>query len=68
MMITYYKDLDGPAFSAIEDVKQRSSRSVIEGVTRKLHWTRMVGYGPFSLCVIHKERLCPTSDDDDYTL
>jgi hypothetical protein len=22
-------------------------------------------YGPFSLCVIHKEGLCPSSDDDD---
>jgi hypothetical protein len=27
------------------------------------HWTRVVGYGPFSLCVIHKEGLCPTSGD-----
>jgi hypothetical protein len=24
---------------------------------------RMVGYGPFSLCVIHKEGLCPSSGD-----
>jgi hypothetical protein len=23
----------------------------------------MVGYGPFSLCVIHKEGLCPSSED-----
>jgi hypothetical protein len=22
-----------------------------------------VGYGPFSLCVIHKESLCPSSED-----
>jgi hypothetical protein len=22
-----------------------------------------VGYGPFSLCVIHKEGLCPSSGD-----
>jgi hypothetical protein len=29
----------------------------------KLHWARMVGYGPFSLCVIHKEGLCPSSGD-----
>jgi hypothetical protein len=27
------------------------------------HWARVVGYGPFSLWVIHKERLCPTSGD-----
>jgi hypothetical protein len=25
------------------------------------HWPRVVGYGPFSLCVIHKEGLCPSS-------
>jgi hypothetical protein len=24
---------------------------------------RVVGYGPFSLCVIHKEGLCPSSGD-----
>jgi hypothetical protein len=32
------------------------------------HWARMVGYGPISLCVIHKEEgrkegLCPSSRD-----
>jgi hypothetical protein len=27
------------------------------------HWARKVGYGPFSLCVIHKEDLCPSSGD-----
>jgi hypothetical protein len=25
------------------------------------HWVRVVGYGPFSLCVIHKEGLCFSS-------
>jgi hypothetical protein len=25
------------------------------------HWARVVGYGPFSLCVIHKQALCPSS-------
>jgi hypothetical protein len=25
------------------------------------HWARLVGYGPFSLCVIHKESLFPSS-------
>jgi hypothetical protein len=24
------------------------------------HWGRVVGYSPFSLCVIHKEGLCPS--------
>jgi hypothetical protein len=27
------------------------------------HWARVVGYGPFSLCVIHKEGLCPSRGD-----
>jgi hypothetical protein len=27
------------------------------------HWARVVGYGPFSLCVIHNEGLCPISGD-----
>jgi hypothetical protein len=27
------------------------------------HWTRVVGYGPFFLCVIHKEGLCLSSGD-----
>jgi hypothetical protein len=29
----------------------------------KPHWARVEGYGPFSLCVIHKESLCPSSED-----
>jgi hypothetical protein len=28
-----------------------------------LHWAGVVGYGLFSLCVIHKEGLCPSSGD-----
>jgi hypothetical protein len=27
------------------------------------HWARVVSYGPFSLYVIHKEGLCPSSGD-----
>jgi hypothetical protein len=27
------------------------------------HLAHVVGYGPFSLCVIHKEGLCPSSGD-----
>jgi hypothetical protein len=27
------------------------------------HWARVVGYGPFSLCVIQKRGLCPSSGD-----
>jgi hypothetical protein len=36
--------------------------AVFEGVSpTNPHW--VVGYGPFSLCVIHKEGLCPSSGD-----
>jgi hypothetical protein len=27
------------------------------------HWARVVGYGPFFLCVLHKEALCPSSGE-----
>jgi hypothetical protein len=27
------------------------------------HWACVEGYGPFFLCVIHKEGLCPSSGD-----
>jgi hypothetical protein len=27
------------------------------------HWARVVGYDPFSLCVIHKEGLRPSNGD-----
>jgi hypothetical protein len=27
------------------------------------HWARVMGYGPFFLCVIHMEDLCPNSGD-----
>jgi hypothetical protein len=27
------------------------------------HWVRVVEYGPFPLCVIQKEGLCPSSVD-----
>jgi hypothetical protein len=29
------------------------------------HWARVVGYGPFSICVIHKEGLCPSNGDNN---
>jgi hypothetical protein len=25
------------------------------------HWARVVGYGPYSLCVFHEKVLCPSS-------
>jgi hypothetical protein len=32
------------------------------------HWARVVGYGPFPLCVIHKEGLYPSSGDIDWLM
>jgi hypothetical protein len=32
------------------------------------HWARVVSYCPFSLCVIHKEGLCPSSGDIDWLM
>jgi hypothetical protein len=29
----------------------------------KPHWACVLGYGPFSLCEIHKEGLCPSTGD-----
>jgi exo-beta-1,3-glucanase (GH17 family) len=34
--------------------------------TTNPHWVSVVGYGPFSLCVIHEEGLCPSSGDINY--
>jgi hypothetical protein len=31
------------------------------------NWDCVVGYGPFSLCVIHKEGLFPSSGDDKFS-
>jgi hypothetical protein len=32
-------------------------------VSTNPHWACVVGYNPFSLCVIHKEGLCHNSGD-----
>jgi hypothetical protein len=60
---------------AIAEVKQRWSKiyylellCASEGTLShwsliNRHWARVVVYGPFSLCVLHKEGLCPSSGD-----
>jgi hypothetical protein len=32
-------------------------------VSTNPHWDRVVGYGPFYLCIIHNKGLCPSSGD-----
>jgi hypothetical protein len=47
-------------FCASEGTLSRWSRQQLAATNQ--HWARVVGYGPFSLCV-HKEGLCPSSGD-----
>jgi hypothetical protein len=47
-----------------EGTLRRSSRLHLQSLApTNPHWARMVGYGLFYLCVIHKEGLCPSSGD-----
>jgi hypothetical protein len=49
---------------ASEGTLSRWSRLHLQSLTpTNPHWARVVGYGPFSLWVIHKEGLCPSSGD-----
>jgi hypothetical protein len=53
-----------PVLRASEGTLSRWSRLLLQSLTpTNLHWARVVGYGPFSLWVIHKEDLCPSSGD-----
>jgi hypothetical protein len=47
---------------ALEGTLSRLSRLQSLAPTNQ-HWARVVGYGPFSSCIIHKEGLCPSSGD-----
>jgi hypothetical protein len=62
----YYLEL----LRAAEGTLSHWSRLHLESLApTNSNWARVVGYGPFSLCVIHKEDLCPDSgninNDDD---
>jgi hypothetical protein len=41
----------------------RKTRNLQSIAPTNQHWVRVVGYSPFSLCVIHKEGQCPSSGD-----
>jgi hypothetical protein len=50
--------------SASEGTLSHWSRLYLQSLTpTNPHWARVVGYGPFSLCIIHKEGLCTSSGD-----
>jgi hypothetical protein len=56
----YYVEL----LRAAEGTLSRWSRLHLQSLApTNPHWARMVGYGPYSLWVIHKEGLCPSSGD-----
>jgi hypothetical protein len=49
---------------ALEGTLSRWFRPHLQSLApTNLHWTRVVGYGLFSLCVLNKEGLCPSSGD-----
>jgi hypothetical protein len=53
----YYLEL----LPASEGTLSRWSRLHLQSLARtNPHWARVVGYGSFSLCVLHKEGLCPS--------
>jgi hypothetical protein len=56
----YYLEL----LRASEGTLSRWSRLHLQSLApTNPHWARVVGYFPFSLWVIHKEGLCPSSGD-----
>jgi hypothetical protein len=56
--------VSGPLLRASEGTLSRWSRLHLQSLApTNPHWARVVGYGPFSLWVIHKEGLCPSSGD-----
>jgi hypothetical protein len=49
---------------ALEGTLSRLSRLHLQSLApTNPHWAGVVGYGLFSLCVIHKEGMCPSSGD-----
>jgi hypothetical protein len=49
---------------ALEGTLSRWSRLHLQSLAHaNSHWARVVGYGSFSLRIIHKEGLCPSSRD-----
>jgi hypothetical protein len=56
----YYPEL----LRASEGMLNRWSRLHLQSLApTNPHWARVVGYGPFFLCIIHKEGLCSSSGD-----
>jgi hypothetical protein len=56
----YYLEL----LRASEGTLSRWSRLHLQSLkSTNPHWARMVGYGPFSLCLIQEEGLCPSRGD-----
>jgi hypothetical protein len=60
----YQKILYLQLFRASEGTLSRWSLLHLQSLaSTNSHWARVVGYGPFSLCLIYKEGLCLSSGD-----
>jgi hypothetical protein len=59
----YYLELLRASEGTLTDCSRLHLQSL---APTNLHLARMVGYGPFFLCVIHKEGMCPSSGDLDF--
>jgi hypothetical protein len=49
------------SFFCIETKRHQHVRPLLQLAPTNSHRARVVGYGPFALCVIHKEGLYPSS-------
>jgi hypothetical protein len=56
----YYLEL----LPSLKATWSRWSRLHLQSLAPNPHWACVVGYNPFSLCVIHKEGVCPSSRDN----
>jgi hypothetical protein len=66
--IFYEKTVSLSARGASFHTKHASNANVVRVVLLDANsylplWTNVVGYGPFFLCVMHKEGLCPNNGD-----
>jgi hypothetical protein len=51
-------------YRALEGKLSRWSRLNLQSLApTNPHWARVVGYDPFSLCLVHRGGLCPSSGD-----
>jgi hypothetical protein len=57
-----YTGATGTSTVFVHCTSEKKWKQISKGLTDP-HWARVVGYGPFSLCVNHREGLCPISGE-----